>query len=209
MDKCPWDNRGIGRLAGLLALLVAGAVARPQVTDSAPADPAELVNPLIGTTNGGNDYPGATLPLGMLAWSPEEPRNRARRQVEGVPGSMRDDRGRPAAQGGYEYSANHISGFSLTHLMGTGCAGASGDIPFMPYVGEISSSPADDEDAEIYINGVLALKQSGFISNYDSFPLTPEGKAALKPGKNIIAVHCHQTVGGQYIDFGLVDVQKN
>ena len=64
-----------------------------------------------------------------------------------------------------------------------------------------------DEDAEIYINGVLALKQSGFISNYDSFPLTPEGKAALKPGKNVIAVHCHQTVGGQYIDFGLVDVQ--
>ena len=66
-----------------------------------------------------------------------------------------------------------------------------------------------DEDAEIYINGVLALKQSGFICNYDSFPLTPQGKAALKPGRNVIAVHCHQTVGGQYIDFGLVDVQTN
>ena len=66
-----------------------------------------------------------------------------------------------------------------------------------------------DEDAEVYINGVLALKTSGFISNYDAFPLTPAGKAALKPGKNVIAVHCHQTVGGQYIDFGLVDVQKH
>ncbi len=66
-----------------------------------------------------------------------------------------------------------------------------------------------DEDAEVYINGVLALKTSGYIDNYDTFPLTPEGKAALKPGKNIIAIHCHQTVGGQYIDFGLVDVQKN
>jgi hypothetical protein len=66
-----------------------------------------------------------------------------------------------------------------------------------------------DEDAEIYINGVLALKVSGYICNYDTFPLTPEGKAALKPGKNIIAVHCHQTVGGQYIDFGLVDLQHN
>lgn len=109
-----------------------------------------LVNPLIGTTNGGNDYPGATLPLGMLAWSPEEPRNRPRQQVQGVPGSMRDDRGRPAAPGGYEYSANRISGFSLTHLMGTGCAGASGDIPFMPYVGELTSSPADDAGAEKY-----------------------------------------------------------
>jgi Domain of unknown function (DUF4965)/Domain of unknown function (DUF5127)/Domain of unknown function (DUF1793)/Domain of unknown function (DUF4964) len=65
-----------------------------------------------------------------------------------------------------------------------------------------------DEDAEVYINGVLALKTSGYISNYDAFTLTSAGKAALKPGKNVIAVHCHQTVGGQYIDFGLVDVQK-
>jgi len=64
-----------------------------------------------------------------------------------------------------------------------------------------------DEDAEVYINGVLALRVNGFIVNYDTFPLTPEAKAALKPGKNVIAVHCHQTTGGQYIDFGLVDVQ--
>lgn len=66
-----------------------------------------------------------------------------------------------------------------------------------------------DEGAEVYINGVLALKTSGYICNYDSFPLTPQGKAALRPGRNVIAVHCHQTVGGQYIDFGLVDVEKN
>lgn len=66
-----------------------------------------------------------------------------------------------------------------------------------------------DEDAEVYINGVLALKAAGYITGYDTFPLTPDGKAALKPGRNVIAVHCHQTVGGQYIDFGLVDVQTN
>lgn len=64
-----------------------------------------------------------------------------------------------------------------------------------------------DEDAEIYINGVLALKTSGFITGYALFPLTPAGAAALKPGKNMIAIHCHQTQGGQYIDFGLVDVE--
>lgn len=64
-----------------------------------------------------------------------------------------------------------------------------------------------DEDAEIYINGVLALKLSGFVSGYDAIPLMPAGKAALKPGKNIIAIHCRQTGGGQYIDFGLVDVE--
>lgn len=66
-----------------------------------------------------------------------------------------------------------------------------------------------DEDTEVYINGVLALKASGFIRDYDVFPLTPAGEAALRPGKNLIAIHCHQTYGGQYVDFGLVDIQAN
>jgi hypothetical protein len=66
-----------------------------------------------------------------------------------------------------------------------------------------------DEDVEVYINGVLAVKAAGYITGYDVFPLTPQGEAALKPGKNVIAIHCHQTVGGQYVDFGLVDVEKN
>ena len=146
--KC--NLRWILLCAGAVALMAAYAPAQMQKSSSTASDPASLVNPLIGTTNGGNDYPGATLPLGMLAWSPEEPRNRPRRPVEGIPGSLRDDPGRPAAPGGYEYSSNRISGFSLTHLMGTGCAGASGDIPFMPYVGEVTSSPAEDLGAPLY-----------------------------------------------------------
>jgi hypothetical protein len=66
-----------------------------------------------------------------------------------------------------------------------------------------------DEDTEIYINGVLALKTSGFVGNYDVFPLSKDARAALKPGKNVIAVHCHQTNGGQYVDLGFVDVRAN
>jgi hypothetical protein len=63
-----------------------------------------------------------------------------------------------------------------------------------------------DEDADVYINGVLAVRASGYTGGYDAFPLTAAGKATLKPGKNLVAIHCHQTGGGQYIDFGLVDV---
>ena len=60
-----------------------------------------------------------------------------------------------------------------------------------------------DEDVEIYINGVLAGKAGAFTSEYEAMAMTPEGLAALKPGKNALAVHCHQTTGGQYIDVGI------
>jgi hypothetical protein len=63
-----------------------------------------------------------------------------------------------------------------------------------------------DEDAEIYINGVLAGSFSGHTSEYEEFPMTPAGRKALKPGKNCVAVHCKQTRGGQYIDVGIVDL---
>ena len=61
-----------------------------------------------------------------------------------------------------------------------------------------------DEDAEIYINGVRAATATGYTSDYDPLPLNAAGRAALKPGPNLIAIHCHQTSGGQYIDAGFV-----
>lgn len=63
-----------------------------------------------------------------------------------------------------------------------------------------------DEDAEVYLNGVLALHTTGFVSGYEAWPLSATGKTTLRPGQNHIAIHCHQTAGGQYIDLGLVDV---
>ena len=64
-----------------------------------------------------------------------------------------------------------------------------------------------DEETEIYINGVLAATLGGFNTSYESFAISDEGRAALKQGKNVMAVHCHQTQGGQYIDVGIVDVK--
>ena len=64
-----------------------------------------------------------------------------------------------------------------------------------------------DDDAEVYINGVLAVNAGGFTAQYDCMELTPAGKAALKPGANLIAIHCHQDQGGQYVDFGFVTIE--
>jgi hypothetical protein len=81
------------------------------------------------------------------------------------------------------------------------------EMPDKPW-GNIALNVHHDEDVEIYINGELAASASGYTMGYDALPLTATGKAALKPGKNLIAVRCRQTDGGQYIDVGLVEVKE-
>ena len=62
-----------------------------------------------------------------------------------------------------------------------------------------------DEDAEIYINGKLAAKMTGYNTKYEQWPLLPEALQALRLDgtDNLIAIHCKQTTGGQFIDCGL------
>jgi hypothetical protein len=65
-----------------------------------------------------------------------------------------------------------------------------------------------DEDAEIYVNGILAARVSGYVTDYQELEMTARARTSIKPGgKNHLAVHCHQTTGGQYIDVGLVEIK--
>ncbi|GAA5483044.1 glycoside hydrolase family 2 protein [Haloferula sargassicola] len=57
-----------------------------------------------------------------------------------------------------------------------------------------------DEDAQVFLNGTRIADLKGHTGGYISLPLEA---SALKSGKNVIAVHCHQTTGGQFIDVGL------
>jgi predicted alpha-1,2-mannosidase len=93
-------------------------------------DRSSEVNPFVGTTNGGNVFPGATMPFGMVQFSPEATPINTRRMI--------------AAPGGYEYRATAIRGFSLTNVEGWGCAGASGDVPIMPITETVDKSPSSD-----------------------------------------------------------------
>jgi len=77
------------------------------------------VQPLSGTASGGNTFPGAVLPFGMVQWSPDTS---------------------PSEPGGYLYTASQIIGFSLDHLSGAGDP-FGGDFAFTPIQGSVTSSP--------------------------------------------------------------------
>ena len=80
-------------------------------------DPASLVDPFIGTGGHGHTFPGATMPFGMMQFSPDTRMN----DWDGC--------------SGYHTSDNAILGFSTTHLSGTGCSDY-GDFRFSPAVGD-------------------------------------------------------------------------
>jgi len=66
-----------------------------------------------------------------------------------------------------------------------------------------------DEDTEVYLNGTLVAAVKGYVTDYVTVPLDEKALAAsIKDGDNLLAIHCHQTGGGQYIDVGLVRLEE-
>jgi len=150
--------------ATLLATLATLAV----VPHAAPgAGPAERVSvfagtrPGPGTFGGGHNFPGAALPFGMVQWSPD---------------TAPSDR----HAGGYDHRDRHVTGFSLTHLSGAGCA-LYGDFPFLPTTEPLKASPAPRGKAGLagrFEPGFSHANESGTPGRY-SVRLNPVRGAAI------------------------------
>ncbi|MEW6235980.1 MAG: sugar-binding domain-containing protein [Candidatus Omnitrophota bacterium] len=61
-----------------------------------------------------------------------------------------------------------------------------------------------DNATQIYLNGKLLWKGEGWNDAYAGFDITQALREAIQTGKNVIAVHCHQDEGGQFIDLALL-----
>ena len=80
----------------------------------------DAVDPLIGTAGGGNTFPGATLPFGMMQWSPDTNHD-----------------------AWYSYNDKQIKGFSLTHISGAGCP-LYGDFAVLPTSSALTAVPGQE-----------------------------------------------------------------
>ena len=93
-------------------------------------DPADFVDPFIGTSAHGHTFPGSTVPFALVQVSPDT-------------GTTGWD-----WCSGYHSSDNSIIGFSHSHLSGTGGADL-GDILFMPSARLAKFEPGTKENPEL------------------------------------------------------------
>ncbi len=63
-----------------------------------------------------------------------------------------------------------------------------------------------DEGAQVYLNGAAVFSRGGYTTEYEVEAIPAD---VLREGRNVIAIHCRQTTGGQYIDAGLDKIIPN
>ena len=117
----------VGAIIAIVAVFLAVVAAAPPIAyDGEPelvTNPVDHVDTLIGTGTGGetvgeiNNFPGASVPFGMVQYSPDTVGNYS----------------------GYNYDNSRSTGFSMTHAS-VGCA-AFGDISMLPTTRSIGSEP--------------------------------------------------------------------
>ena len=65
-----------------------------------------------------------------------------------------------------------------------------------------------DAQAEVHINGELAVRVLGANTCGELLPIRDSARAALRLGENTLAVHCHRAGESQGIDVGLADIRS-
>lgn len=100
------------------------------------------------------------------------------------PTELEGQAGLDAYPGGYQYDATKVRGFSLTHLNGVGCSGANGDIPIMPYVGDVDSSPSTDVADAKYASTFSHADETASASTTtrSAWPVAPPRRSPRPPG---------------------------
>lgn len=121
--------------------------------------PAATVDTRTWTSSGGNTFPGADVPFGMVQWSPDT-----------LP--HRND------GGGYNYGDGQLTGYSLTHLSGPGC-GAAGDVPVLPMTGALPAGNPGNVVTPFSNAGEIA--QAGYYSAQSNQPATITSEFAETP----------------------------
>lgn len=104
----------------LTSLLLASPAILSGGVEAADFDPLQYVDQLIGSRDGGNVFPGASLPYGL-----------AKAVADTNSGSN---------QGGFTLDGTPIQGFSALHDSGTGGEPSLGNFPLFPY----AACPGDD-----------------------------------------------------------------
>jgi putative alpha-1,2-mannosidase len=157
---CVTTKTGVSSCAGkpLKAKLPAASTDKTTVA-AATSNPAQLVDTRTWTTNGGNTFPGAIAPFGMVQWSPD---------------TMPDRN----AGGGYSYGDSALDGYSLTHISGPGC-GAAEDVPILPMTGALPSG--DPTDATTSFTNTAEVAQAGYYSAESNLPQTITSEFTATP----------------------------
>jgi predicted alpha-1,2-mannosidase len=131
-------------------------------------EPADYVNPFIGTHGSGHTFPGAALPFGMVQLSPDN-------------GEIGDKH--------YYYGHNTIIGFSHTHLSGTGTMTLAkyANILLMPTVGTRQLDPGTEREPDSGYRSRFSHDRESAAPGYyrvflDDYGIDAELTAATRAG---------------------------
>jgi predicted alpha-1,2-mannosidase len=161
------------RTLAVAVVLTATAFAVPSAAQAADLSLTGYVNPFVGTDDsnspnpvgggaGGSTFPGATVPFGMVQFSPDTP---------------------TASPSGYRDRDRTIESFSLTHFNGAGCSNNE-DLPILPVTGNLGSSPGSAWTS--YASGYTKSNESaspGYYKNrLDKYGIDAELGATTRTG---------------------------